>query len=269
MARSSERGTARLPGALDFVLRPAGATLSPTEPSAMTRTTLAVILLLATLAFGVAPFVTPPFTGYDPDMFHVRIERPAIQPAGYAFSIWSVIYLWLIAHAVWGLWKRADDPAWNAVRLPLSAAVLIGAVWLAIAGSSAIWGTVTIWLMAAAALAAFLRADTDVDRWMLSGPTGIFAGWLTAASAVSTGVLIAGYGWLPDSVSAAAMLALVLVTAVAVQFNRPKMPVYGLTVIWALVGVAVANGTENVTVTVLAASGIAVMALTLAATRRA
>lgn len=235
----------------------------------MTRTSLAVILLFATLAFGVAPFVTPPFTGYDPGMFPVRIERPSIQPAGYAFSIWSVIYLWLIAHAVYGLWKRAKDPAWDAVRLPLSAAVLIGAVWLAIAGTSAIWGTVTIWFMAAAAITAFLRADPDVDRWMLSAPTAIFAGWLTAAAAVSTGVLIAGYGWLPDSVSAAAMLALVLVIAVSIQFNRPKMPVYGLTVIWALIGVAVTNGTANLIVTVLAASGIAVMALTLVANRRA
>ncbi len=229
----------------------------------------AVILLVATIAFGIAPFVTPPFTGYDPDLFPVRIERPSIQPAGYAFSIWSVIYLWLIAHAAFGLWKRVQDPAWHVVRLPLTLAVLIGSVWLAIAGSTAIWGTVTIWLMAGAAILAFLRADPDVDRWMLSGPTAIFAGWLTAAAAVSTGVLMAGYGWLSDTQSAAAMLALVLVIAITVQMRRPAMPVYGLTVIWALVGVVVANWTPNLTVAVLAASGIAIMLLTLVVTRRA
>ena len=230
--------------------------------------TFALILLLATVAFGVAPFVTPPFTGYDPTMFPVRIERPSIQPAGYAFAIWSVIYLWLIAHAVFGLWKRADDPAWGAVRVPLTLAVLVGAVWLSIAGTSAIWGTITIWIMAGAAIAAFLRADPEVDRWMLSGPTAIFAGWLSAASAVSTGVLIAGYGWLSDTESAAAMLALVLGIAVTVQMRRPAMPVYGLTVIWALIGVIVANVNANLTVAVLAASGIAVMAVTIWANRR-
>jgi hypothetical protein len=229
----------------------------------------AAILLLATIAFGIAPFVTPPFTGYDPDMFPVRIERPSIQPAGYAFSIWSVIYLWLIAHAVFGLWKRADDPAWARVRWPLSVAVAVGSVWLSIAGQSAIWGTVTIWIMAAAAIIAFLRADPDVDRWMLSGPTAIFAGWLSAAAAVSTGVLIAGYGWLGDTGSAVAMLALVLAIAVTVQMRRPAMPVYGLTVIWALVGVIVANAEANLTVAVLAALGIAIIAITLWTTRRA
>ncbi|AZL60559.1 hypothetical protein EI545_18040 [Tabrizicola piscis] len=225
--------------------------------------TKALILLIATIAFGIAPFITPPFTGYDPGMFPVPIERPSIQPAGYAFSIWSVIYLWLIAHAVYGLWKRAENPAWDAVRLPLTVAVGVGAVWLWIAGVSAIWGTVTIWIMAAGAILAFLRADPGVDRWMLSGPTAIFAGWLSAASAVSTGVLVAGYGWLSDTGSAAAMLALVLGIAVTVQMRRPAMPVYGLTVIWALVGVIVANASANLTVAVLAASGIAVMAVTL------
>jgi hypothetical protein len=228
----------------------------------------ALIVLLATIAFGVAPFVTPPFTGYDPAMFPVYIVRPSIQPAGYAFSIWSLIYLWLIAHAVYGLWKRPGDPAWNAVRPPLAVALIVGAVWLWIAGQTAIWGTVTIWIMAGSAILAFLRADPAVDRWMLSGPTAIFAGWLSAASAVSLGVLIAGYGWLSDTGSAAAMLALVLAIAVTVQMRQPKMPVYGLTVIWALIGVIVANAGANLTVAVLAGSGVAVMAVTLWAARR-
>jgi hypothetical protein len=155
------------------------------------------------------------------------------------------------------------------VRLPLTVAVAVGAVWLWIAGQSAIWGTVTIWIIAGAAILAFLRADPAVDRWMLSGPTAIFAGWLSAASAVSTGVLIAGYGWLSDTGAAAAMLALVLALAVTVQMRRAAMPVYGLTVIWALAGVIVANAGGNLTVAIIAGSGIAVMAVTLWVSRKA
>ena len=223
----------------------------------------ALTLLFATLAFGVAPFVTPPFTGYDPGLFPVQIVRPSIQPAGYAFAIWSVIYLWLIAHAVYGLWKRGENAAWDVVRLPLALAVAVGAVWLSIAGVSAIWGTVTIWIMAGAAILAFLRADPAIDRWMLSAPTAIFAGWLSAASAVSTGVMIAGYGWLSDTGAAAAMLAVVMGIAVTIQMRRPAMPIYGLTVTWALVGVIVANSSANPIVAILAASGIVVMAVTL------
>lgn len=177
----------------------------------------ALSLLLVTLAFGVAPFVTPPFTGYDPSLFPVDIGRPAIQPAGYAFSIWSVIYLWLILHAVYGLWQRAEAPDWEAPRLPLTVAIAVGVVWLWIAGQSAVWGTVTIWVMAGGALVAFLRAPTEPDRWLLSAPLAIFAGWLTAAAAVSTGVLIAGHGVLSNAGSALAMLGLVI----ALRARRP------------------------------------------------
>jgi len=224
----------------------------------------ALMLLLATIAFGIAPVITPPFTGYDPSLFPVSIGRPAIQPAGYAFAIWSVIYLWLILHAGFGLWKRTDDPSWARVRLPLTVAIAVGVVWLWIAGQSAVWGTVTIWIMAGGALAAFLRAPTEPDRWLLSGPLAIFAGWLTAAAAVSTGVLIAGYGVLSNTGSALAMLALVLAIALVVQVRKARMPVYGLTVVWALAGVIVVNRGDNVLVAGAAAAGAVVMLVALA-----
>lgn len=224
----------------------------------------ALMLLLATIAFGIAPVITPPFTGYDPSLFPVSIGRPAIQPAGYAFAIWSVIYLWLILHAGFGFWKRTDDPSWARVRLPLTVAITVGVVWLWIAGQSAVWGTVTIWIMAGGALAAFLRAPTEPDRWLLSGPLAIFAGWLTAAAAVSTGVLIAGYGVLSNTGSALAMLALVLAIALVVQVRKARMPVYGLTVVWALAGVIVVNRGDNVLVAGAAAAGAVVMLVALA-----
>lgn len=228
---------------------------------------LALIVLFATVAFAVAPFVTPPFSGYEPGQFPVEIPRPAIQPAGYAFSIWGVIYIWLILHAGYGLWKRADDSAWTPTRLPLIVSVVLGTVWLAIAGASPGWATGVIWIMTGAAIAAFLRAPTKPDRWILSAPLAIYAGWLSAAAAVSTGILIAGYGILPNTGSALAMLATVLVLAVAVQWQKPGMPVYGLTVIWALIGVVVANSGDNLTAALAAGTGIIGMSLLLIARR--
>ncbi len=202
---------------------------------------LSLILFLATIAFALAPFVTPPFTGYQPGQFPVEIARPAIQPAGYAFSIWSVIYLWLIIHAGYGLWKRQGDPAWMRVRPALTVALVLGTVWLAIAGASPIWATAVILVMAGAAILAFLQAPTEPDRWLLSAPLAIFAGWLTAASLVSTGILLAGYGYTGNEEAAYDMMGVVLILAPLVQSRRPRMPVYSLTVAWALVGVAVAN----------------------------
>ena len=227
-------------------------------------------LLLATLAFVVAPAFTPPFTGYDPGQFPVAIERPSIQPAGYAFAIWGVIYLWLILHAGFGLWRRRDDPGFLRPALPLLLATVLGAVWLAIATSAPIWAEVTIVLMALSAVAAFLVANPAQDRWLLSAPLAMFAGWLTAASSVSTGVLLAGYGLLSDTASALVMLGVVLAVAVSIQAKRPTMPVYGATVVWAIIGVITVNWGQNPTVAYAATAGAAVMALaTLALLPRA
>ena len=91
---------------------------------------------------------------------------------------------------------------------------------------------------------------------------------LTAA-AVSTGVVIAGYGLLSDTASAIAMIAATLTLAIWVQRRKPQMPVYGLTVIWALAGIVMANAGLNPTIAILAGLGIAAMALVLRATLRA
>ena len=107
----------------------------------------AVLVLLATLAFGISPLLVPDFGGYDPSQFPIPIEEPPVQPAGYAFSIWGLIYLWLIGMALYGLVRRGEDPRWDAARPPLIASLAVGAVWLPVALASPIWATILIWAM--------------------------------------------------------------------------------------------------------------------------
>lgn len=221
------------------------------------------LLALATLAFVVAPALTPPFVGYKPGLFPVEIIRPAIQPAGYAFSIWAVIYLWLLAHAGFGLMARRSDLVWARTEAPLAGAAALGSVWLAIANAAPITATIAIVIMASLAISAYLRADPVQDKWLLAAPLAIFAGWLTAASAVSLGVVLAGYGWLNNTNAALLTLAMVLATALRVQSLRPNMPVYGATVVWACAGIAVANWGQ---IPLVAYSAIAGAVLLAAAT---
>ena len=226
------------------------------------------LVLLAAIAFFVAPFVSPPFTGYDPDMFPVVIDRPYIQPAGYAFSIWGLIYTWLAVHAVFGVTKRPDDLAWDVTRLPLAGSALLGAVWLAIAGMAPVAATIVIWVMLGFAVLALLRADPVRDRWLLVAPIAIYAGWLSAAAAVSLGVILAGFGWLSNTGSAIVMLALVLAMAVSIQLRKRGVLEYGVTVIWALAGVIAVNWGDARTVAYVAAAGIVVMAGAMVLARR-
>ena len=64
------------------------------------------------------------------------------------------------------------------------------------------------------------------------------------------------------------VLGAVLLVAVLVQLRLRRAPEYGLTVIWALVAVIVANGQANLTVSGVAAVGIVILALSAVRTVR-
>lgn len=226
---------------------------------------IAALTLALTATFVLSPLVTNPFSGFRADQLPIPQIEPPIQPAGYAFAIWGLIYSWLVVSAVFGLIKRSEDAGWHRARLPLILSLAVGTPWLAIANTSAIWATITIFIMAFGAIAALVMAPKD-DIWLFRVPIGIYAGWLTAASFVSLGSTAAGYGLLTDQTGWAYLGivgALIVATPVIL---RTAAPSYALTIIWALVGIIVANQLDSWGISGLAALGILVLlALTLRA----
>jgi hypothetical protein len=222
------------------------------------KRTIAILTLALTATFVLSPLVTEPFSGFRADQLPVPQIDPPVQPAGYAFAIWGLIYGWLVVSAVYGLIKRGDDPAWDRARPPLLVSLAVGTPWLAIANTSAVWATVTIFIMAAGAIMALLRAPAS-DIWYFRVPIGIYAGWLTAASFVSLGTTAAGYGLLTDA-TGWAYIGIIGALLVAGSVQRMSgAPSYGLTVIWALVGIVVANGAGAIMISGAAVGGIAAM----------
>lgn len=221
---------------------------------------LAWLTLLFTVTFVTSPLLTSPFSGFRADQLPIPQVDPPIQPAGYAFSIWGLIYGWLLASALYGVWKRRDDATWDAVRLPLAISLALGTPWLAVANASALWATVLIFLMAVTAIAAVLRTPRQ-DRWWLQAPIGLYAGWLTAASFVSLGSTAAGYGVVFGEIGwAYAGIIGALVVTLAVLSRRPNTPGYAISVIWALIGIIVTNQFAEIGVSLLAAIGAMLVA---------
>ena len=200
----------------------------------------ALVLLLAALAFVASPFLVPGFNGFVPTQFPVPQYDPPVQPAGYAFMIWGVIYVWLLISVVFGLVRRASAPDWAAYRPALSVSLAIGATWLAVAEQSPVIATVLIWAMLGAALVALAKAP-QWDRWYARAPVALYAGWLTAASAVALGLVLGGYDIAGEEVAAWAMLGLALVIGIVVLLAIPDCAEYGASLAWASVGIAVAN----------------------------
>ncbi|MBJ3763570.1 hypothetical protein ILP92_12510 [Maribius pontilimi] len=197
-----------------------------------------LLTLLFAIAFSAAPFFVP-FDGFDPDLYPVPQDDPPVQPAGWAFAIWGPIYLWLVASAAYGVWKRRDHPAWVAHRGPLCISLAVGVIWLSVAQVSPVWATVLIWVMLGTAIDAYLKSP-DADLALARAPIGLYAGWLTAASSVSIGLLAAGYGLLGPVPAAYLALVIALTIGAVVQWARPSVT-YPAAIAWALVGIAVQN----------------------------
>ena len=223
----------------------------------------AVLVLVATIAFVLSPFLAQPFTGFDPAQMPIPVERPPIQPAGYAFSIWGVIYLWLLASAGFGLIRRDTGRDWDAGRWALFASLAIGASWIAVALSAPVMATVLIWLMLAGALLA-LRHAPGGDRVWFAWPVGLYAGWLTAAACVALGTVAIGHGL--GSQMAISWIMLVFALLLAMGFSlRLRIATYPIAVAWALAGVVAANGASAFGI----AAGLGAMTLLALALRQA
>ncbi len=222
----------------------------------------AIALLCVTLLFLLTPLMLPSFDGYDPEDFPVQILRPSVQPAGYAFSIWLLIYAGLLAHAVYSL-ARHSNPDWDRPRLALMGAMGAGSLWVAFAENNPVIATCIILAMLGFALAAVQRAPAQ-PRIVALSPVALFAGWVTAAAGAASGVTLAGLGWLSDTAAALVCLAAVLAVALPVQWRLGRVPEYGAAVIWALIGIVVANRGLNPAVLTAAAAGAVLMAAAMA-----
>ncbi len=220
----------------------------------------AILTALFTATFVLSPLVTDPFTGFRADQLPVPQINPPVQPAGYAFAIWGLIYGWLVVSALYGLIKRSENLAWDHARWPLIVSLAVGTPWLAVAIVSAIWATVLIFVMAVGAILALLMTPSH-DRWWCRVPIAIYAGWLTAAFFVSLGSIGAGYsiifnqiGWAYVGIAIVALIAVIIL-------RRAQEPAYGLTVIWALVGIILANLTTAPGVAFVAGIGTLAIAI--------
>lgn len=200
----------------------------------------AILVLIAAIAFAITPFLSPDFGGFDPEKYPIPQRNAAVQPAGWAFSIWGLIYLWLIVHAAFGVFKYKNDAEWDKGRIALIISLAVGTTWLPIALLSPIWATILIWIMLIAALISIYQSERAAPSWIARWPVALYAGWLSAASFVSIGLLLAGYGFVGEI--SAAVIALVLATGFAgLNAYRLKSWPYGIAVAWGFFAIAVAN----------------------------
>ncbi|KAA8610434.1 hypothetical protein AL036_00705 [Salipiger aestuarii] len=218
----------------------------------------APLTLVLCTSFAASPLLTGGFAGFLPTQFPLVQSRWPVLPVGWAFSIWGPVFALLVASAIRGVLRPADDPLWQPMRLPLMLSAGIGTPWIAVAGLQPLMAAVMIVFMAAAAIEALLRAPRQpAALW----PVGLYAGWVTSVACIAVAVVLGGYGVIDTQGAALLLLTFLAGLAGAVLWYRPRATAFGLGVGWAYAGVLIANlDIANVPVIALCAAALLMLA---------
>jgi len=184
-------------------------------------------------------------TGQISDRFQVYFV-----PAGYVFAIWGVIYLGLIAFAVFqALPTQRENPRLQATGWWIALGGLANGVWIFLWHFESFALTVVVVLVLLATLiVTYLRlgigrtAVPAAETWAVRVPFSIYLGWITVATVANVTSLLDDLNWDGFEIAPEIWMGLVLVAVVAIAtmmaFTRRDVA-YALVILWALAGVAV------------------------------
>jgi benzodiazapine receptor len=242
------------------------------------RQILVVLSVLATLVVNILANALPfngITTGQVSDQFQVYFV-----PAGYVFSIWGLIYIGLIAYAVFqALPAQRDNPRLRKIGYPFLIGCLANIGWLFLWHYQQFPLTLIFMLVLLATLiVSYLGLEigkTQVARaetWAVRVPFSVYLGWITVATiANATDVL---YYWNWDGFGIGArdwtlvMFAAVLVIAGLMSITRRDVA-YNLVILWALIGIAVKqSAAKSLVLGSLVTAGLVLAVLVYSLTRR-
>ncbi len=207
-------------------------------------------------------------TGEISDRFDVYFT-----PAGYVFSIWGLIYLGLIAYAVYqALPAQRENPRLRRIGWWVVIGSLANTAWIFLWHYEVFPLTLPVMLVLLLTLIVIYLSlginrvkVSTAERLAVHVPFSIYLGWITVATVANAAALLDYIKWNAWGISEVAwmwiILAAVLVIAVIVNFTRRDIA-YALVILWAVAGI----GIKHATVTGVAAPAwitFAVVAVTL------
>ena len=209
-------------------------------------------------------------TGQISDRFKVYFV-----PAGYVFAIWGVIYLGLIAFAIFqALPGQRENPRLRAVGWWVALGGLANSAWIFLWHYLQFPLTLVAMLtLLASLIVTYLRlgiGKTSVpaaETWLARLPFSIYLGWITVATVANVTDVLDYLKWGRFGMTPETWMILVLhavmIIATLMNFTRRDVA-YALVILWALAGVAIKNAAvEEIVIATWVVFGV--VAFTLAA----
>ena len=228
----------------------------------------AVLVLVATI--GTISFNALAAMGYingvTPET--VSSKYPTVlTPAGYAFSIWSLIYFGLVVFSIYQL-LPANRERYRDIRSIYIVSCVLNCGWIYFWHNDRIAVCLGLIVLLAATLAYLClkvkATQTPGELWGVKAPFGLYAGWVTTASLVNFMVMLSYLG-VDMPTGTANMIGIVCIAAAAVfaVLGRVFLTnyIFPLAVAWGLAAIAIKQS-GNTPIVVAAVIGVVVGLIT-------
>jgi hypothetical protein len=212
------------------------------------RRVTVVVTILATIGINVLANALP-INGLTTGQISGRFQVYFV-PAGYVFSIWGVIYLGLIAFAIFqALPAQRENLRLRSTGWWISLGGLANSAWIFLWHYEQFLLTLIAMLVLLGTLIiTYLRLGigrskvSTVETWAVRLPFSIYLGWITVATAANVTSLLdylkwEGFGVAPE-IWMGIVLAAVLAIATLMNFTRWDVA-YAAVILWALAGISV------------------------------
>lgn len=212
------------------------------------RQVLVIIALAATIFVNYLSNALP-INGLTPgeisDSFPVRFT-----PAGYVFSIWSIIYLGLIAYAIYqALPSQRANPRLRTIGWSFVLSCVANSSWI-FAWHYGLYplSLLVMFVLLGALITIYTRLypaypiASTAERWTTHIPFRIYLGWVTVATIANTTIVLYNWGWQGAPLTAETWAALLIYIAAVIGFFfalRLRDVAYTLVLVWAFVGIYV------------------------------
>ncbi|MFZ7095359.1 hypothetical protein ACOPJQ_02960 [Luteimonas dalianensis] len=201
-----------------------------------------ILVLLLALATPVVAWLSQ--TGaFGPDQGTISDRYPTLLvAAGYAFSIWSLIFVLDIVHGVLQLTgRRRQDRVLGRIAPATAAGFFLTAIWMPLFSQELFWLCLLVIFGALGCLAwsALVLSRSRGNAWSWLA-LSLHAGWLSLAAFLNLAQTIVAYEWLPtDAMLGWSAVLFVLAGALLLGLNHAMRGnwAYAAAALWGLVAV--------------------------------
>ena len=209
-----------------------------------------LVAILGTLIVNSLSNFFPPQGLNVGEIANTILQGVQITPANYAFAIWGIIYLGLIAYGVYQLRPaQRQNPMIRRVNLLLIVACLAQIAWIYLFTLRLFAVSVLAMLIILLSLiGAYLQLEIGKTsasrdrRWMAQIPFSIYLSWISVATIVNIASALYAAGWngwgIGDTSWTVIMLIVGAVLGAIVAFKRADIA-FTLVFVWAYVAIAV------------------------------